>query len=299
MFDARYSKQRAIGLGFGLGVTALVAGLFFAALHFPAMTGPGTEAAGDAELPVAESGGTLEAAFSDQPTLDYIAKLRRTFPSAAAELETSVRRAVRREAGNVELGLIVLQAGTGDITSSIERLARADVSYLDALLDLTESQLASLRRSGAPYCMGNDLMMFAGLSEQQLYRAIFDRVGHGAGLYEYALGVNGILLDAIHEARSDPDLHRPLDYSDQQALQTLGIALMTKPEIVKLLTTEGKTRSEMDAVLAGTDFCALASGILAQIGTLPEGTKGRLWAEALRQIESGRWRYTLYRYTGY
>ena len=53
------------------------------------------------------------------------------------------------------------------------------------------------------------------------------------------------------------------------------------------------------AVLAGTDFCALASGILAQIGTLPEGTKGRLWAEALRQIESGRWRYTLYRYTGY
>ncbi|WP_158586533.1 hypothetical protein [Henriciella mobilis] len=299
MFDARSSTQKGLGLGFGLGVTGLVAALFFGALYAPSLTGPGksvVEAEASASTP---SDSVLDSAFSDEATRTYIRKLRRTFPSAAADLETSIRRALRRDADEVELGLIVLQAGVKEIAGSVDRLARADVRYFDSIVDLSQAQLDALQRSGAPYCMGNDLMMFAGLSEQQLYRAIFDRVGHGAGLYEYALGVNGILLNAIQDARTSPKSYGPLTHDDQQSLQALGLALVTHPQIVMLLTTEGKTRSEMDSVLADTNFCSLTTDILDKVEALPAETRGRLWAEALYQVSSGRWRYTLYRYTGY
>jgi len=299
MFDARNSTQKGLGLGFGLGVTGLVAALFFGALYAPSLTGTGksvVEAEASASTP---QDSALDTAFSDEATRTYVSKLRRTFPSAAADLETSIRRALRRDADEVELGLIVLQSGTQDIADSMDRLARADVRYFDSIIDLSQEQLDALQRSGAPYCMGDDLMMFAGLSEQQLYRAVFDRVGHGAGLYEFALGVNSILLDAIDDARSAPRPYSPLTYEDQQSLQALGLSLATHPQIVSLLTTEGKARIEMDAVLAETNFCSLASDVLDKVAALPDETRGRLWAESLYQVSSGRWRYTLYRYTGY
>ncbi|MEQ8558456.1 MAG: hypothetical protein RIB03_09075 [Henriciella sp.] len=299
MFDARDRQNTAGSLGFGLAVAGLVAGLFFTILQFPSLTGAGKfPVKGSAETE-AVSSGVIEATFSDEATLDYTEKLRRTFPAAASDLEREIRRAVDRGANEVELGLIVLQAGTPEIASSLDRLSKADVDYPNRIIDLTSSQLNALNRSGAPYCMGDDLMMFAGLSQQELYRAVFDRVGHGAGLYEYALAINGILLDAIHDARLHPVLHSRLGAPDQGALQQLGFALMTNPQLVQLLTTEGKSRSEMDAVLAETNFCELGTKLISQLDTLPDTTKGRLWGEALRQIESGRWRYTLYRYTGY
>ncbi|MEE2878694.1 MAG: hypothetical protein VX593_06790 [Pseudomonadota bacterium] len=299
MFDARSTAQKETGLGFGLAVTAAVAALFLVALYFPSVTGSGKAEAGKAVIVEQPSSGVLEATFSDKPTLDYVTKLRATFPSAATDLEDQVERATRRGADNIELGLLVLQAGARDIAGSADRLARADAEYVDVLIQLSTDQLSELQRSGAPYCMGNDLMMFAGLSDQELYRAVFDRVGHGAGLYEFMLAFNGILLDAIRDARADPVAREPINYADQQSLQALGITLMTKPQIVRLLTTEGKARSDMDAVLADTDFCDLAKQIATQINDLPEPTKGRVWAEGMHQVASGRWRYTLYRYTGY
>ena len=297
MFDARDRSGIAGSLGFGLAVTGLVAAVFFTVLQFPSLTGPGTFEAGAVETPP-DSSGVIEATFSDAATLAYTEKLRRTFPSAARDLETRIERANRRGADTVELGLIVLQAGADDIAASLPRLAKADTSHVNDLLALTATQLEALSRSGAPYCMGDDLMMFAGLAQQDFYRAVFDRVGHGAGLYDFALEANGILLDAIREARSDPVLHSPLAAPDMQALQQLGFSLMTNPQLMQLLTTEGKRRSEMDAVLEDTNFCDLGVGIIGQVEALPDTTKGRVWAEAMRQLESGRWRYTIYRYTG-
>ena len=297
MFDARDKSGTAGSLGFGLAVTGLVAGLFFIILQFPSLTGSGTVEAGRIDTPY-ESTGVIEATFSDAATLAYAEKLRQTFPSAARDMESRIERATRRGADEVELGLIVLQAGADDIASSLPRLARADTGHINDFLTLSASELQSLSRSGAPYCMGDDLMMFAGLAQQEFYRAVFDRVGHGAGLYEFALEANGILLDAIREARADPVLHSPLAAPDIQALQQLGLSLMTNPQLGRLLTTEGQRRSEMDAVLAETNFCDLGVTLIGQVEALPDTTKGRLWAEAMRQLESGRWRYTIYRYTG-
>ncbi|WP_084398456.1 hypothetical protein [Henriciella aquimarina] len=297
MFDARGSSQKTAGsLGFGLAVTGMVAALFFGVLKFPGVTGSGVYPVPGTASPASSE--TLERAFEDEATRAYVEKLQATFPAAARDLEDQIRRAKGRGADEVEIGLLVLQAGADDIAGSVGRLALADVEHVDALLTLSQTALQELVRSAAPYCEGSDLMMFASLSKQDLYRAVFDRVGHGAGLYEFGLTFNGILLDAIRDARTDPVYHGVLDVSDQQALQTLGLSLITKPEITALLTTEGKSRSEMDAVMANTNFCTLGGDILTEVEALPQETKARLWGEAMRQVESGNWRYTLYRYTG-
>ena len=164
---------------------------------------------------------------------------------------------------------------------------------------ISEEELTSLSASGAPYCVGSDLVEFAKLSDQQLYRAVFDRVGHGDALYEFGLELNGLFLDAIREARAAPVNYDRLNASDMQALQRLGLSVATNPQIMLMLTTEGKSRTEMDKVMASVNFCDLGVKILGRVDELPDTTKGRVWAEAMRQIESGNWRYTLYRYTGY
>ena len=300
MAETKHRTSRPLGLGVGLVLTGLVAALVLGALWYPPITGRGVSPVERADQSAERSADALfREVYGDAATLDYIGKLRRTFPAAATDLEERVRRAVGRGADSEELGLIVLQAGARDIASSADRLARADTRHIDALFALVSNELEALKVSGAPYCIGSDLVRFAGLSEQQLYRAIFERARHGEALYDFVLAANGIMLDAIQDARQAPVLRSQLTAADMKTLQTLGLDLFTNPSIVRLLTMEGRPRTAMDEVLAETDFCALATTILNRIDQLPVGTKGRLWSETMLQLESGRWRYTLYRLTGY
>lgn len=295
MFDARDpSRKPAGGLGFGLLVLACVSAVFFTVLYLPSLTGPGKQAVPG----LSETGGenALLAAFEDEATRIYLGKLQATFPSAAAALERDVRQAARRDADEVELGLLVLRAGAEDIASSIDRLGKAETRYFNELLDISRQALTALSQSGAPYCKGSDLIVFAGLSDQELYRAVFDRVGHGSGLYEFALEFNGVILDAIRSARRNPVLHGPLNTSDQQALQRLAFAVMANSDIMKLLSLEGKSRREMDEAVSAVNFCTLGATLVSQVDELPEGTKGRLWAEVMRQIATGEARRTFYRF---
>ncbi|MGB3624626.1 MAG: hypothetical protein WA989_02290 [Henriciella sp.] len=295
MFDARnVSEKSGGGLVFGLLTIALVSALFFGVLFFPSLTGPGkSEVPGMAETPASTS---LAAAFDDQPTLDYIQKLRATFPSAATDLERTLERASARGADKVELGLLVLQAGHQEIAGSIDRLAKADVRYFNQILDLSVEGLNDLSSSGAPYCKGSDLITFASLSDQQLYAAAFDRVGHGAGLYNYGLEMNGVILDAIRAARANPRNYSRLTSADERAAQTLAFSLMTDPQIMKLLTLEGTSRAQMDEAMRDVNFCDLGVSIIRKVDALPEDTKGRLWGELWRQVDRDGIERMFYRY---
>lgn len=295
MYDARSGGQDSSGgLVFGLVTFGVVAALFAGVLLFPELTGPGRKAVPDAVATEADAG--LLAAFEDDATKTYIRKLQATFPAAAQDLERDVKKANARGADKVELGLLVLQAGAEDIAGDIDRLGRADVKYFNALLDLATTSLKDLSRSGAPYCKGSDLMSFAELSQQQLYAAAFDRVGHGAGLYNFGLEFNGIVLDAIRDARSDPVQYGAMTSGDEQALQRLAFSMMANPQIMKLMTLEGKSRREMDAALGTVNFCDLGAQLISQVDSLPIATKGRLWAEMSRQVTSGNARRTLGQY---
>lgn len=292
MFDARDTNRKtSAGLGFGILVVALMGILFMGALYFPSLTGEGKRIvpAGTTDA----AGNILLDTFRDEPTRAYLRKLDETLPSAAQDLERQVRRATSRGADKVELGLLVLQAGSEGIASNLERLARADTRHFNAMLELSETALRDLSRSGAPYCKGSDLMTFASLPDQQLYAAVFDRVGHGAGLYDFGLAFNSLALEALEDARRNPVTHGRITRSDEQALQGLAFAIMSNPDLMKLLTTEGKSRTEMDKVVASVNFCDMGAKMITQVEALPEATKGRLWAEMLSQAASGQAERTL------
>ncbi len=295
MYDARKDDQASGGgLVFGLGTLVLVAALFAGILFFPDLTGPGKKAVpGVVDAQVDQA---LLASFEDDATREYLGKLQATFPSAARDLEHDIRKANARDANKVELGLLVLRAGTEDITGSFGRLGRADVKHFNALLDLSSEALQDLSRSGAPYCKGTDLKAFAGLSDQQLYAAAFDRVGHGAGLYNFGLEFNGIILDAIRDARANPVNHGAMTNADEQAVQRFAFSIMADPQIMKLMTLEGSSRSQMDAALETINFCDLGTRIIGQVDAMPEATKGRLWAEMMRQVSSGEAERSLRRF---
>jgi hypothetical protein len=286
MFDARHGNDKSGGgLAFGLITIGVVSALFIGVLFFPSITGEGK--APVPGLAEEQADPSLLTAFEDTPTQVYLTKLQRTFPSVANDLQRDVNKARSRGADNVELGVLVMQAGYTEIEDSFERLARADVRYFNEMLDLGINGLTDLSRSGAPYCKGSDLITLASLSEQQLYAAAFDRVGHGAGLYNFGLEFNGIVLDAIHDARANPRNYGPLTPDDQRAVQTLMLGLVTDPQIMKLMTLEGSSRAEMDRAMEQVNFCDLGATILRKIDALPQDTKGRLWSEVMSQAAHG------------
>ena len=292
MFDARDNSQKSsVGLGFGFLIVALMGALFMGVLYFPTLTGEGKTAV-PARITEAD-GNILFATFEDKPTRTYLRQLEATFPSAIQDLEKQVGRATSRGADRVELGLLVLQAGSEEMAGNLDSLARADTRHFNDILNLSQDALKELSRSGAPYCKGSDLMVFASMSEQQLFAAVFDRVGHGAGLYEFGLEMNGLLVEAIQDARRNPVSHGRLTAADERALQGLAFAVMSNPDLMKLLSAEGKSRSEMDRVLRSVNFCDLGAKVITQVRALPEGTKGRLWAEMMRQAASGQAERTL------
>lgn len=271
------------GLGLGLAGLVFVSAILFGLLAFPSLTGgEGHVEKNAAAQP--DRGAAVRSLLNDPPTRAYIRKFTETFPSAAAGLKTSLDEAARRGASEAEAGMIILTAGSNEILGSLERLSKADIRYFNGLLNLASSRLSALSQSGAAYCAGSDLVEYAALSEQQLYRAIFDQIGPGKPAYDFALEVNGMLLDAIGDARSNPKNYARPARSDMQALQTLGLAVLTDPDVSALLTTEGESRTAMDSVLERVNFCELGVRLIGRVDGLPEMTKERVWYEALYQL---------------
>lgn len=271
------------GLWLALGVSVVVTAIIFALIAYPALSG------GDGRTEVAatlepEDDTPLADLVEDARTQTYLNTLDATFPASANELQAALINARRRGADDAEINLMILQAATGEIMANLDRLSRADVGYLNEILSLTSERLETLNGSGEPYCQGSDLVRFAGLAEQDLYRTVFEYLETGDPLYEYLLDVNAILLDAIRDARSDPQVYARPGQSDMNALQTLGLSIITDPDITLLLTTEGKSRTEMDEALDSVNFCTLGTRMIGRVQNLPEQTKGRIWYEGLRQL---------------
>lgn len=271
------------GLWLGAAVCVGVAALLAAIIVVPALSrGDGIR---EVETETVQPDDILLVDLSGDPaTRHYLNTLDATFPAAADDLKLALIDAKARKADDAEISLIILKAGLDPVMGSLDRLSRADVRFLNEILSLTRTELEALDASGAPYCQGSDLVEYAGLAEQELYRTVFNHIEPGDPLYGYLLKVSGILLDAIRDARSHPQLHAGPSRSDMGALQTLGLSMLTDADITMLMTTEGKSRREMDRVLETVNFCDLGARMIGRVERLPEQTKGRVWYEGLRQL---------------
>ena len=275
-------RGRSTGLWLGLAAALLVGAVFVTLVAFPSLTGSVRD---EVETPLAPDGeAQLAELGEDEVTRAYFDRLDRTFPSAAQDLRDTLVEALERGAPDGEIGLIVLQSGLDDIYANLDRLSKADIRYFNQLMDLAESELADLSQSGAPYCQGSDLVEYSDLSEQEAYRFVQARVEPGDPLYEFGLEASGILLDAIRDGRSNPKNRAALSRADMSAIQSLGTQLLFDSDITLLLTTEGKSRREMNAALEKVNFCDLGVRLIGRVENLPEPTRERLITAGLDRL---------------
>ncbi|WP_300381755.1 hypothetical protein [Henriciella sp.] len=287
-----HRRKPSNGLGLALVATCITTAVFFALVFMPDVTGQGTSEV-DRTQGLSAGQEELEAVFDDAPTQAFIEAYSDTFPARAADLETEISHA-RTGRSHARLGLVLLHAGAEDIRDNLDRLSRADTEHFNALLDHVRNGLERLSASGAPYCMGDDLLAYASLPKQEFYEVVFEHLEHGTPLYNFAATTETLLMNAVRDARKDPVLHSGIAAPDQASLQQLGLSLMTDMRLSRLLTTEGKRRTQMDAAFSETDFCVLGVDIITKVDRLPDVTKGRLWATMMRLLESGAWRWYLY-----
>ncbi|WP_018148512.1 hypothetical protein [Henriciella marina] len=276
-------RRNGGGLWLGAGAFVVACAVFALLFAFPSLRCE--DGVSEVEIdPRAEAEAALALLGEDEVTRTYFRKLDAAFPSAADDLRETLLVALERSVPEGEIGLLILKAGTEPAFSNLDRLSKADIRYFNRLMDLARTDLEALDQSGAPFCQGSDLVEYSDLAEQEAYQFVQQRIEPGDPLYVFALEATGILLDAVRNARSNPQSRVAPSRADMSALQSVGASALFDPDVTLLLTTEGKSRREMNAALERVNFCELGVRMINRVSNLPETTKERLLSEAIDRV---------------
>lgn len=214
---------------------------------------------------------------------DYFEALKAVDAKAYATLERKLSRA--SQASDSKRVEIVIKHAASVFKDHSGDLARANTSHIDNLLDLTRSSLKKASRAHSPFCEGVRYVgMSSGPDAQKKAKGMLEDMGTGMDAFSFqALTV---LMNAIIDARANPVKHGKVTNADEMAVQGVVMSMVSDPQVRPLIMArqQGKTEEEM---LAGVNICQLGSTFLMAVKTLPQDTKGRLWAKGVREAELG------------
>jgi hypothetical protein len=284
-FDARGGEKASGGnaLVFGAITLTVVTGAFFAVLHLPKSensVGPGNvhvlaqaqDAAKATEIEYPE--------FSGKSAKTFLSVLSRVDPNARASLDRRLAKA------NVyDHTKIAMEEAGKALARHKSELAQADMRHVDNWLDMTRTQLKKASRAKHRWCAGSryqDLNAVTGLSGQMA--AASDLAGLSSELTDYTFESISLALVAIEDARTHPVTHGPMTHRDEAALQGVAMSMMSDPQIMPLLLASGADGPSKSA-LASLDMCQLGATAVTALKTLPQGTKGRAFAEMVRSAK--------------
>ena len=290
-FDARGGpggSGNTQNLIFGGAVVAIVGAAFGLTFMFSgAPTNPASpQAAPSIVANIGESGSSALAATFEykKEARYYFAALQAVDAKAYDALERKLSRASR--ASDTKRVEIVMEHAASVFKDHSGDLAHADASHVDNLLDLTRSSLKKASRARTPFCDGSN---YAGLTSgsaaaQKKAEEIVSEMGTGMNAFSFEALT--ILMNAILDARANPVRHGKVTNADEMAMQGVIMSMISDPQVRPLLLArqQGKTEEEM---LAGVNICHLGSTFLMALKTLPQDTKGRLWAKAVKEAELG------------
>ncbi len=283
MYDARGRTGGSSGLLFGGITIGVVAAAFFGVLLMPsgaAGTAPDT-------VSVAQGSDALLDVLDDLDTNDFVTALNRVAPESAKKLNQKAAAALARGADKDELADLVMASMDADLFANAQYLADADVKHFDAILQLSETGLTQLTGAGSKWCSGAHYEQFATASPDRIEDLIRDQFAYGTGGYRWGVQFNLVLLEAMADAKAHPRSYGAMTAQDQQALQGLAFQMMANPQVMQLMTLQGRGQAEMTRAMRGLDFCSLAQTGIDAVQSLPDGTRSRLWAEGLSQIKGG------------
>ena len=287
-FDARGESKSSGGntLVFGAITLTVVAGAFFAVLSLPKPD--------PAPQPVAAA--TLTPSHQ-APAQDFAVhaafegKSARNFLAAMADLDPAARNRLDRRLATAQPydhTRIAMEEASAVLARHSDQLAQADMRHVDAWLDMTRKQLRSASRSKHRWCAGSRyqaLDSVSGFSSQMAAAA--DLSDLASDLTGYTLESLSLALIAIEDAGANPVQHGKITSRDEAALQGVAMSLMSDPQIMPILLASG-SGGPSESALASLDVCDLGVTAVTALKTLPQGTKGRLFAEMVRSADFDR-----------
>lgn len=281
-FDARGGKSgfSVPDAAFGGGVLLLVALVFLAVFKGPDLfSGGSAKPAIAAEAP---SKGPLFDVYKDNASQAFLVALQKADSKLYEDIEKTVKR--RGNAPQTELNQLLMDESHKMLTRNASILAKADAKHFDAMLDWARSGLRAASRSGTQFCDGGFYTGFEGANQREVERMVRKMINMEGPLYEFGMKGNALMAEAIVDARRNPVDHGKVNSRDEQAVQGVVMSLMGDPQIMKLAMAANSSSPEQ--ALRGVNVCTLADTLIGKFDRLPKDTKGRIFAQAMKDAGS-------------
>ncbi len=285
-FDARTKssaptsgKQNAL---FAVATLTVVCGAFFTVLLMP-------HSGSKAPAPLVSAPADVQSVkAAPMPRLPgenaeaYYAALGRIDAKAQAALQAKIARKGKADAG--ELSELIFEHAGDVLKAHAGELAMADTRHLDKLLDLARTDLRTASRKRNKWC---DAARYAGLQKiefQDPAQVKAELAELEAPMREFGFRALTGLMDAIEDARAHPVTRGELTRADEAAMQGMVMSIMADPDMMPVLASL-QSGADAEKTLKGVNVCDLGATALTAVKTLPQDTKGRLLAEAMRNME--------------
>ena len=287
-FDARgggpSSGNGAGNLVFGIAAIGIVGAAFTAAFLIFGSGEPTADTVAAAPAPKVIAAAQVPKPFKNKAANKYLQSLAAVDQTAHAKLQKKMSRmSGRSEAKQFEA---VLEHGFDVLKDNASDLAKADAKHLDRLLNHARSNLKKAARSNSQWCRGSkyaELEKLGPAGAKKLQRELTAIEGP---MQDYALEAMTLLMDAIADARANPVKHGKLTPRDEMAVQGVFMSMMSDPQILPLMMGAQSGQSP-EQMMAKLNVCDLGATFVSAVKTLPQDTKGRVWAEVVRETELG------------
>lgn len=282
-FDARKAnsasasgRQNAL---FALITFGVVCGAFFAVLSLP------QKAAGN-DTPLGDRVSSLTIEMPNLPgeaAEAYFISLGHVDPKAQVALAGQITRAGKLDDDAITT-LVMAHAETV-LRDHAGELAQADTKHIDDILDMTRDKLRRASRKRSKWC---DAGRYADLADIEfetpdvLEQTLAD---FKAPLTDYSFEVMTGLMIAIADSRDHPVTRGEMTRADEAALQGMVMSIMADPDVLPLIVSL-QSGGDARKALKGVNVCNLGATAVTAAKTLPQETKGRLLAEAAREMEA-------------
>jgi|AntAceMinimDraft_11_1070367.scaffolds.fasta_scaffold60371_2 hypothetical protein len=287
-FDARGGKPpaRRSNAVFAVTTIAVMSGAFFLALNFPGTSRPGAAGQEAKTIIAAADAGParVPAGLTSRPAKTYFETLARIDPGASASLDKRLAKANRRPLA--EQAEIVFDHAAGLLKDHAADLARADTRHLDRILVMTRDRLKSASRSGNTWCLGS---RYADLDPSVLgdKAALNQELKMlEEPLRDYGFELVTHLLVAIEDAEAHPVDRGAVTQADKAAMQGVVMSMVSDPQVMPLLMAAQAGADSRDLV-SSLNACDLGATAVSALKTLPQDTKGRVFADLVHQMERG------------
>ncbi|MEO1475243.1 MAG: hypothetical protein AAFS13_02590 [Pseudomonadota bacterium] len=282
MYDARKYKGGGSlkdGMAFGLFVLLAAAVSFLAAFKGPDIFNTSNNGAN--RVIVANAEGQLSLPDIDAKRLDaalreydadlHVAVTTRLAASSAVTLDDMAER--------------IFEEIQDEMVDGRDDFARMPLRYLNEVIDLSRGRLRKAVSRRDPWCAASAYKDFLGTTDPEELRLIGDRMAPdmasaNTAIGQYLVDVSAILLEGATAARRSPTELGPVTDQDEAALQGLVMSLITDEQLmpVMIAAQQGTLETSLDTL----NICSLGLTVVTAIRTLPEETKGRVWAGAVR-----------------